>query len=72
MALGFPLMSSSDWPGSSPIKGIIRQESAKSAYQKAWVAGSLDTDQWLQVSFLSPKRVVAVATQGRASTSQWV
>ena len=69
MALGYPLMSSSDWAGSSPIKAIIRPESTKNTFQRSWVAGTLDKDQWLQVSFLAPKQVVGFATQGRANAS---
>ncbi|XP_072170354.1 uncharacterized protein [Diadema setosum] len=38
----------------------------------AWSARHNNVNQWIQVDFLTPYRVVAVATQGRQDVSQWV
>jgi len=39
----------------------------------AWAAKTKDQNQWLQVAFDNPMKVIAVATQGRNSIyAQWV
>lgn len=41
-------------------------------YAGAWCAKVNNHQQWLQVDFRVPKKVVAVATQGRHDYNQWV
>ena len=38
----------------------------------AWSAGSIDTNQWIQVAFGSFNNLTGIATQGRNGYSQWV
>ena len=68
VAAGFPLSSSSDKHHlSSASRAVISQMPANSAsgIYDAWCAGFLDTNQWIQVSFITPRTVVSIATQGR-------
>ena len=41
-------------------------------YAGSWSAKINNRQQWLQVNFRGPKKVVAVATQGRQDYNQWV
>ena len=40
--------------------------------QKAWVARTVDQNQWLQVKFVERVEIRRVATQGRPKSNQWV
>ena len=75
VAAGFPLSSSSDKHHlSSASRAVINQMPANSAsgIYDAWCAGFLDTNQWIQVSFITPRTVVSIATQGRHGNYEWV
>ena len=40
--------------------------------QKAWIARTVDQNQWLQVKFVQRVEIRRVATQGRPKSNQWV
>ena len=42
------------------------------SFRGAWSSRVNDRYQWLQVSFRYPKKIVAIATQGRQDWNQWV
>jgi hypothetical protein len=54
----------------------LRLDSPVGQIYDSWVAGTMDKNQWFQVSFLSLKDVVAIATQGRPAdmwpSNHWV
>ena len=42
------------------------------SYRGGWSSRVNDRHQWLQVTFKIPKKIVAIATQGRQDLNQWV
>ena len=65
VAAGFPLSSSSDRSHlTSAARGILNQmpANAASGQHNSWTAGYEDTNQWLQVSFITPREVISVST----------
>ena len=54
-----------------PLRGRFKQPK-QGPYAGAWAAKVNNGQQWLQVRFKRPKKVVAVAIQGRQDFNQWV
>ena len=54
-----------------PIWRFLSKNSCHS-FRGAWSSRVNDRYQWLQVSFRYPKKIVAIATQGRQDWNQWV
>lgn len=46
--------------------------SSSNSYRGAWSSRINDHFQWLEVCFKRPKKIVAIASQGREDMNQWV
>ena len=46
--------------------------STLNSYRGAWSSRVNDRLQWLEVCFKRPKKIVAIASQGRQDMNQWV
>ena len=56
----------------APSIGRLHFLSAGSGKYGSWAAGANNVNQWFQVDFGSWTQILAVATQGRQDSNQWV
>ena len=84
VAAGFPISTSTYFnTGTYGFLGVINKQAPRvdstntgAQIYDSWIAGSNDRNQWFQVSFFTPKDIVAISTQGRPNSvwagDQWV
>ena len=67
------ISTSTDWRVDHSPKGCVLKSSAPAGqYSHSWCARDLNTEQWIQADLGRPRRILSVATQGRADHPQWV
>eukprot|EP00026_Physarum_polycephalum_P012869 Phypoly_transcript_13211.p1 GENE.Phypoly_transcript_13211~~Phypoly_transcript_13211.p1 ORF type:complete len:162 (+),score=13.50 Phypoly_transcript_13211:445-930(+) len=72
IASGANVFASSEHNSEHSVKSIRLNSAGMGAGSHSWCAKTLDSFQWVGVGFDTPKKVTAVATQGRGDYAQWV
>ena len=67
------ITASSSWDKyHAPFLARLHRLYTRGRYKAAWSAAANNHEQWIEVDFTRPAKIVRIATQGRPDADQWV